>query len=49
MILQTIKEVRFPNLKTLFVGDNNVESVEGLNRVYLPQLKFLGIRTSANI
>ena len=36
MILRIIKEVRFPNLKIIFLSQNKIESVEGLNKINLP-------------
>ena len=41
--------MKFPNLKNIFLGENLIESVEGLNQIHLPNLKVLLIGSYANI
>ena len=48
-ILATMKEVRFPNLTKINLRWNNIESVEGINRIYLSKLRWLYIGTNSNI
>ena len=48
-ILLAIKEVRFPNLKKIYLTGNSIESVEGLGNIHLPKLEWLGISTIATI
>ena len=48
-ILKEIQEVRFPNLQWIYLRDNLIESVEGLNQIHLPQLERLYLSTYANI
>ena len=43
MIIQELKEVNFPFLQYLYLGGNMVESVEGFNQIYLPELRQLWI------
>ena len=40
-----MKDMRFPNLKTLNLFGNMIESVEGLNKLHLPRFKELGLGT----
>ena len=37
-ILQAIKDVKFEYLRHLVLSDNNIMSIEGLNRLYCPSL-----------
>ena len=38
-ILHQIKEVMFPHLKKILLSGNEIESVEGLNRIHLPLIE----------
>ena len=48
-ILQSIREVRFPELTLINVQGNNIESVEGISRIHFPKLTGLWISTSVNM
>lgn len=43
LILKDISEVRFTNLALLALQDNNIESIEGLCRIYMPLLHSFGL------
>ena len=49
MMFKSIKDVSFPCLEVLFLRNNNIESIEGLNRIYMPHLKTLIICKPTNI
>ena len=48
-IPKKIKEIKFPNLQNIGLGENLIESVEGLSQIHLPNLKWLGKGKFANI
>ena len=48
-ILMEIRQVMFPNLSKMYLQNNNIESLEGFSRVYLPELKWLSLRTISGI
>ena len=44
-ILKELAHVRFNNLTVLWVWGNEIESIEGLSQVYMPQIRGLGLST----
>ena len=42
-IIQEIKNVDFPNLKVIYLTSNQIESLEGLNRIHIPLLMKLNL------
>ena len=45
-IVKEVMEVIFPHLFLLKLSGNEIESIEGLNRIYMPALEQLWIGTS---
>ena len=39
--MKEIEEINFPFLSELWLRDNQIESIEGINRISLPKLKAL--------
>ena len=45
-ILKDISEIRFPHLRVISITRNNISTIEGLNRIFLPELKDIFLSTN---
>ena len=45
ILLKNILDFRFPQLKMLSLTDRNLESIEGINRIFMPSLERLYLCT----
>ena len=46
-ILMDISEVRFTHLQDINLSGNNIGSIEGFNRIYMPEIKEVNLGTLA--
>ena len=43
--MKEIYEIEFPNLKSITFYENDIESIESLHRMHMPNLEELGLST----
>ena len=48
-IIKDVQEMNFPRLTSLYIYDNDIETVEELNRIWIPQLETLHLSMMSSI
>ena len=48
-IIKEIQDIHFSHLTSLFLVKDRIESIEGMNRIWMPMLKNLDLSNNINV